>query len=101
MSRHRAARSYDAYVLSNTWQASVTSGSRLMAAAARAAGRRPASAARLQGRCWPGIGHRHIRQVRSPVVEAVAVQMHKLVPGWTRTHGRLSHELVHPLLFLV
>jgi hypothetical protein len=76
-------------------------GSRWMAAAARAAGRRPASAARLQGRCWPGIGYRHIRQVRSPVVEAVAVQMHKLVPGWTRTRGRLSHELVHPFLFLV
>jgi hypothetical protein len=101
MSRHWATRSYDAYVLSNTWQASVTSGSRWMAPAARAAGRRPASTAWLQRRRRPRIGLTYIRQILPPVVKANAVQMHKLVPGRTGTHGRLRHKLMHPLLLLV
>lgn len=56
---------------------------------------------RIQGRCWPWIRLRDVRQVHSPVVEAVAVQVDELVPGWAAADERFGYELMHILVMLV
>src|SRR5450755_94149 len=56
---------------------------------------------RVQRRCWPGIRLRHIRQVHSPVIKAVAVQMHELMTRRAAADERLSHKLMHVLVMLV